>query len=312
MNTAAVSPVQAATADEHVFLIGRPPISEYLNFVTEQAVDGRNADRRALVDSWRSANDHVLALESSEGGIADDVQIGELDPSVVRLRDLVLSDPLVHRSFALTPVDVGLVELDRLVVHQKFINLAHVQRLASRVHTAETAEGIFKLCLPIADRVDPPTGFGGGPGGWTFKSQSNDFRVLGASVLDPADVHDFDVGGVPTHIVAVAVGYGANYVSAVHAEGRLLLWNGSHRAYALREAGHTHVPCLIQEVSRRDEIEGMGVQAVTDNLETFLEAPRPPILRDYFDERLRLVARVQPTVRQVQIGINAAAVDLPA
>jgi hypothetical protein len=59
-------------------------------------------------------------------------------------------------------------------------------------------------------------------------------------------VDGLDFAGVPKYVVAIAVGYGANFLAAAHVEGRLILWNGSHRAYALRAAGHTHVPCLIK------------------------------------------------------------------
>ena len=45
-------------SDEHVFLIGRPPIEEYLGFLVVSA-NGQNLDRRALMDEWRSANDHL-------------------------------------------------------------------------------------------------------------------------------------------------------------------------------------------------------------------------------------------------------------
>lgn len=308
----ATTPVDVS-ADPHVFLIGRPPIAEYLAFVTEQTVAGKNApDVRALVDAWRAANDHVIELETTEAGTADNAVIGDVAPDLLTLRERVLADPIVQRSFALTPIDVGVVELDRLVVYQKRINLAHVECLRPRIEEATSASDIFRFCLPFESRVDPPTAFGGGPGGWIFKSPSNDFRPLGAKVLEPDQVSGLDVAGVPTHVVAVAVGYGANYLSAADVEGRLILWNGSHRAYALREAGHTHVPCLINRVSRRDELEAMGQQEVNAHPDRYLTAPRPPMLRDYFDEKLRLIAAVQGSVRQVQVGLNLGQADLPA
>jgi hypothetical protein len=122
-------------------------------------------------------------------------------------------------------------------------------------------------------------------------------------------VDGLDFAGVPKYVVAIAVGYGANFLAAAHVEGRLILWNGSHRAYALRAAGHTHVPCLIKGVSRRDELEAEGQPDVNANPERYLTAPRPPILRDYFDDQLRLIAHVQPTVRQVQVAPNVGVLD---
>jgi hypothetical protein len=298
-------------SEPNVFLIGRPPITEYLGFITERTVDGQAADTRALMDAWRAANDHVLKLEEAEAGIADGVAIEDLPDEIRPLRDRILADPCVQRSFALTPIDVGMVELDRLVVFQKHINLAHIARLRTRISAPSTPQELFELCLPLRNRVDPPTGFGGGAAGWIFKSPSNDLRILGAKIVNPSQVAGLDVNGVPTQVATIAVGYSINFLAAVHVEDRLILWNGSHRAYALREAGHTHVPCLIKSVSRRDELEAMGQDDVNANPERYLTHPRPPILRDYFDEKLRLVANAKPTVRQVQVGLNLGWADLP-
>jgi hypothetical protein len=43
-----------AQGEAHVFLIGRPPINEYIGFVTDQTVEGAKADKRQLVDALRS------------------------------------------------------------------------------------------------------------------------------------------------------------------------------------------------------------------------------------------------------------------
>src|SRR5438445_13016140 len=58
-------------ADEHVFLVGRPPIGEYLGFVQSLAVNGHAVDLGELTEEWRRANDHVPALETIAAGIAD-------------------------------------------------------------------------------------------------------------------------------------------------------------------------------------------------------------------------------------------------
>jgi hypothetical protein len=44
----------------------------------------------------------------------------------------------------------------------------------------------------------------------------------------------------------------------------------------------------------------------------FLTHPRPPLLKDYFDERLHAVVHVPRRYRQVQLGFNAGQADLPA
>ena len=42
--------------DQHVFLIGRPPITDFLTYVRNLAIDARRRDEGQLVAEWRAAN----------------------------------------------------------------------------------------------------------------------------------------------------------------------------------------------------------------------------------------------------------------
>jgi len=84
---------QLRIVDDHIFLNGRPPLPEYLNFVTSLTVDGADADQAALAQAWRAANDHVKQLESSEPGIAD---VASVDPLPEALLELPVSCPVVR------------------------------------------------------------------------------------------------------------------------------------------------------------------------------------------------------------------------
>ncbi len=103
--------ITTAIAQQNVFLVGRPPMAEFLGFVTSQMVDGHNADVRALSNLWRSANDHVRQLEAAEAGIANDAAVGGLPPELAALGTRVLADPLYQRVFEVVPTRIGMVEL---------------------------------------------------------------------------------------------------------------------------------------------------------------------------------------------------------
>jgi len=60
--------------NDYVFLLGRPPVAEFLHFIASMAVDGQNVDQGQLTQEWRQANDHVAELETSEAGISDNLQ----------------------------------------------------------------------------------------------------------------------------------------------------------------------------------------------------------------------------------------------
>ena len=136
--------------------------------------------------------------------------------------------------------------------------------------------------------------------------------MLELSLVDPGDIRGHSATGTPTHVLAATIGYGANYFSAIRAEGRTILNNGSHRAYALREAGVTHAPCLIQQVSRREELELIGHNELKADMDLYLKNSRPPMLKDYFDPELRMLVHVPRTRRQIRVIVTVESTDVPA
>jgi len=92
----------------------------------------------------------------------------------------------------------------------------------------------------------------------------------------------------------------------------LILNNGSHRAYALRELGLKEVPCIVQTVTRRDELELVASGDFQQFPDRYLKAPRPPLLKDYFDPKLRKIVVVQRKNRLVRVQIGVEQSDVPA
>ena len=299
----------------HVLLVGHPPVTEFLGYVATQTLEGRDGDEGALMDAWRRGNDHLLALAETESGYADGIEFGEMPAELAPLVARALADPVMRRDYALAPVSIEWIELDRLVVHQKHINLAFVDELLVEIGDSPSPARIFEFALPYERRRDPPVQAGQiGEASWTFRSVSNDFRVLSAELLEPEQVSGLKPGGIPSKFVALRLGYGSNYVSALSVGSRLVLHNGSHRAYALRAAGQTHAPCLVQHVSRHEELraivgDGHPLMAQGENA---LTTERPPLFKDYFDEELRMIVNVPASVRQVQVGFNLNVTDQPA
>lgn len=296
-------------ADEHVFLIGRPPVEEYLNFLT-LSVGGQTLDHRILMDEWRSANDHVKVLEKQEAGWPDNPIIDDLPPQLHPLRAQVDADLMYQHTFVL-PHTVGMVELDRLVVFQKEINLSYVQRIQSKLGSMPGEEDVFRLCLPV-DHVAPQMSeMQVSANSFIFHSPSNDLRFLGVKLLNAAQITNVLPQGQVVDILGLMVGFGVNCLQAISIENRLILANGSHRAYALRDIGITHVPCFIQQVSRREELVVAGAPVVQQNPDLYLVAPRPPVLKDYFDPNLRKLVAVPRKLRQVKLTFGLEVTDVP-
>ena len=95
-------------------------------------------------------------------------------------------------------------------------------------------------------------------------------------------------------------------------DGRLLLKNGYHRAYAMRDIGITHAPCIVQTVASRDEL-GIAVNSdVARDLDFYFASARPPILKDFFDPKIRRIHQVYKTLKMIEIEFEVREHDVGA
>jgi hypothetical protein len=62
-----------------------------------------------------------------------------------RFKTLFSPIPIFRRSYGVVPSEIAMVELDRLVVYQKRINLDHVERLKTQLVADQSPEAIFKF-----------------------------------------------------------------------------------------------------------------------------------------------------------------------
>jgi len=298
--------------DEHVFLLGRPSLRQYLSFVNDIAVEGAAAPEPELVSQWRAAHARIARRQATEADLADAPVIVPLPEPLTPLREALERDPVFRHGFSSVPTEIALVELDRLVVYQKHINLEFTRQLRTRLGPEPAAEDVFRTCLPF-DHPQPPVKFmrtGGGT--FVFLSPSNDIRYLGSMTLKPENIVGHPLHGAVTAVIGLAVGFGSNFLNAIHCENRLVLNNGSHRAFAMRELGHTHAPCIVQHVGTREELKAVASGDLRRNPDHYLRGPRPSLLRDYFDPELRTVIPCTRRLRQVRLRYSTDESDLPA
>jgi hypothetical protein len=300
---------QQIDADEYLYLIGQPTLKQFLRFVKDRAVDPQGSGD--LTEEWQAANNVVRALEKEEAGIADHPTIEPVGPESELLLEF-LKNPLVRNGFNTVPTEVAYVNLNEMVVYQHHIDLTFVRQLEQKLKPCLSEEEIFHFCLP-SQRVLPAAKWSRLHNNkYVFLSPSNDLRFLGVMPLEADNVQGYPHPGNLVGVVGLAVGFGSNFLNAIYAEGRLILNNGSHRAYALSEMGVTRVPCIVQHVSSREELNVLACTAVTDAPNFFLKEPRPMMMKDYFDPRLRKILPVHRRTRQVTVKFEIDDAFLPA
>jgi hypothetical protein len=139
---------------------------------------------------------------------------------------------------------------------------------------------------------------------YTFSCGSSDFRVLETALLDPAGVKGYNPPGHATHVLAVFLGFGVNFLSVIKIRDRLILNNGTNRSFVLYERGIRRIPCLVREVACEDDLDVMGALDIKQNLAVYLGARRPPRLRDFFDPHLRKLVPVVNDSRMIHVQVS--------
>jgi hypothetical protein len=210
------------------------------------------------------------------------------------------------------PTEVAFVELDSLVVYQKHIDLTFVRELKKKLGPAPTDEEIFRTCLPY-DHPHPPAKWARlNDNSFVFVSPSCDMRFLRVMPLEARHIQGYPHPGALVGVVGLGVGFGSNFLNALRAENRLILNNGSHRAYALRDMGFTHVPCVVQHVSNRDELDVVAASAIRRDPDQFFKHPRPSMLKDYFNPALRKIMPSHRRLRQITVKFEIEDNYVPA
>jgi hypothetical protein len=295
-----------AQVDPTVFLMGRPTMSGSINWLRAQTIEGKQTDVSELARQWREAHAHVMDLTESEPMIADGIAVTPLPDGLVPLAEAVLEHSVTKQSFGTAPVSVGVVELGKLVVFQRNVNLTYAGLLQQQLGANPSPEDVFHFVLPTDGRYDPASnagqvGMAPNAVSYAMVSPSNDLRVLQAAAIDPNQIVGWNVNGRVQHVVAVAVGYGSNYLSAMRVDSRLILKNGTHRAYALLASGQTHAPMLVEDIPTGEEREHLPPDVQAD-MDGYLKSPRPPLLSDCMQDDLRVVVHVPRTQRTVRVN----------
>lgn len=298
---------------DEIHLLGVPPLASYVDHVVRRSIDGDTADESALIDQWRSAALHYQRLQAAEAGLADGVPLAEVPASRAGWIDQITAQPDFAQAFNDLPVALAMVELDRLVVCQQHVSLTHAASFGERLRAAgDRDEALFAICLPRDAPTPAIQRVRSGGGKFVFQSEVSDLRAFRPALFSQATAATVMTanGEAPTGI-AIPVGFGSRHLNVVRLGGRLVLNNGYHRAYALREAGVTHVPCVVQAIAHPEELAFAGGSSLSDHFDELFKAPRPPLFKDFFDPQLTTRLRLRRTRKQVQITIHVETLRVP-
>jgi hypothetical protein len=301
----ALVPAQQEEQQE-MWLLGQAPLRKYLDFIDDMALDADRARRPQNVREWSAAALYYEELKQREAGVADHPASPGLDPVLAPLVAEVMASPRYTRTFDLLPAHIAMVDLAHLVVCQNHVTRSFVDRLKVRLGPRPDPASLFRFCLPLEQRPAPVQIRAVGEERYSFRSESTDFRFHEPVLLDPAQMNGYASFGPVAGVLGLVVGFSSNFLNAVCDDdsGRLLLHNGYHRACALLELGVTHAPCVVQTVTSRDELDLVAKSIVSENPGHFFNAPRPPLLKDFLDPRIRKIVPIKKMSRVIEVSFE--------
>jgi hypothetical protein len=299
-----ISEQSAAALQNVAWLRGQPSLEDYIAFVRSETIDGEKLARSALVDEWRLANDYYHELETSEAGLADTIQVREPNKALRPAITEMMADRRFCSAFDAVPTAIKMVELDKLIVSQSHIDVTHTARIQQSLGSNADPVEVLRFCQRL-DADAPPVRFHkSGRNRYTFSSASSDFRFHGATVLRAAQITGDEKIRSDAMILGLMLGFSSNFLSVIASDDRVVLYNGHHRAYALRALGYTHAPCVVQTVTRRDELNLIASGEITDSPALYFLSARPPLLKDFFDSRIRKIFDVKPVTRVIELNFD--------
>ncbi len=299
---------------EELHLLGLSPLADFVDRAVRLTVGGNRSMEPALIAQWRAAAVHRRALAVSEAGLADTARPTEPPAAMRPWFDRLLALPRFEAAFGSLPVALAMVELDTLVVYQHHVSLTHAARFVADAQGRDLNDPptLLSLCLPLDEPAPEVQLLQTGPGRFVIQSPVADLRAYDPHWLPAAALGGLQAcGGQVAAGIAIPVGLGASALNVVRLGQRLVLNNGYHRAYALRRAGVTHVPCVVQLVTHPDELSFAGADGAVEDHAALFESPRPALFKDFFDPALTTVLTMPATRRQIQVSVSVERVRVP-
>ena len=280
------------------------------DLVKNKCIDEEYSNFTEIIQSWQEATESLREIEKEESGIANKCETFDISSGLI---EAIKLNPAITNTFSKHVLDFRMVEIDNLIAVQRNVLLDYVDQLTKKIPKNPSEDDLLKFCLIPEQQVPLPKPTRKNSKSWYFSSPSHDFRFLGGFLkkeLTREDIQSTKVGGFPTHAFMLFVGYGAACMNAFSVNGRMVLSNGFHRAYALRKKGIKKIPLLIKKIGNADlefpdEVKGL-------KKDYLLKHPRPILIKDFFnDDLVRIFKRKQATtVLNINWNSEKISIDL--
>ena len=299
-----------ARPQQLLVLKGWPSVRDFVRLVKRYAVNGDGLQYGELTEEWRRSSAVVETFERTPQSAR---LMTALPESISQTADALLRDPRTAHCFELFRPQWAMVELEQLIPWQKYLNLSYTDELRRPEFAEPTPDDLLRFVAgETAQAPEVSLTATRGGSGFVFSSGSSDMRLLDIGAIDPILLQGRQYFGRVAAVLAVVVGYSMNIVSAVRMGERIVLLNGTHRVYALLAQGIKRAPCLVSHARSASDLELLAPLANGNQpLEWHFSYPRPPQLRDFFDDRITKLISTVPATTVLALELTFSQANVP-
>jgi hypothetical protein len=214
----------------------------------------------------------------------------DIPPEHTPYTEQVKQSPRYEATVGSMTTTFKIVELAPLLAFQFHVEIDRATRICSALSKPPPMKELLELCLPLGVRdiqIEEPVLR---PDSVVVKATDSAFRPIRSGVVG-------NIVDEKLHAVGVLLGEASPLVQVVKYEDRCYLKNGYHRAYGLRMAEQTEMPCLFLETDDPACIEIPPQGAFSLGL---LRSNHPPTC-GHFTEELAWPVRVRELMRAYRI-----------
>lgn len=184
------------------------------------------------------------------------------------------------------------ITIENLVTPQWWVDADHVAELAQEVPGEDDLEGVFNFCFALGSVGLPLTL---GMNGAVITSRRRGLGLISplriASVAPDKVTFEFDALPRPNWL----------WLSVIPENGSVLILNGVHHIAALQRVGHSRAFGLI----RQGPLQAiMNFQEPGIFKPDRLVCPRPPLVRDFFDDEIADAVRLRAVEQFMRFGVQ--------
>jgi len=240
-----------------------------------------DASDAALSAEWNAARTS-LGPAIANAGNPNIQQLAGADAQYAQALSQLPWVAAAFQQFQYQNVNFQLIEIDPILAYQFTVSLERSGHHCNHLNNPQVTD-LLPICLP---QTQPMPEYLSSPltqdsKSVIFKARNLNVRPLGPGVFNlTVNGYQITVPGFPFHVALP-------FAHVLRFNNRYYLHNGFHRALGIRRAGATHMPCILRDVQRAEDV-GIRTDDTTFPLD-LLESANPPTVGHFTQGRSHAV-----------------------